>query len=349
MPTLGRRNQAHSHNMTTPPSSLRIGLLDNACHSLQRGYEMLNKGRSKKEALALKEAIIWIHHGIELSLKQLLVQSNEYLVFENVDEAVRKLAHLRRQPDMNQATVLDLFDYGEGVYTVGFNKLVERAAIMLGLPEIAQGASLRERIDELTNYRNKIVHFSVEVQLDEVAGLLADLMEPFLTLLEREVKDENFVRRCIPSVRANAESVSAVYRLKYAEIEERISELMKKFDGQQVPGRLFGVDGAFTLPKFTNVEQQVGQQDLRADISATSNSERWIVEIKIGPPNSSQLHHMLDQLLTYKNAFQQQAENVKPWLIVMGADRVFNRSILKRYEVLFSSETDITELEQMLK
>ncbi|MFX0196868.1 MAG: hypothetical protein ACFFCW_12140, partial [Candidatus Hodarchaeota archaeon] len=196
--------------MTDSSSDLRIDLLDNACHSLQRGYEILNQGRRKKDALLLKEAIIWIHHGIELSLKQLLVQSNEYLVFENVDEAVRKLAHLRRQQGMSHSTVLDLFDYGQGVYTVGFSKLIERVAIMLDLPELAAGASLREKIDELTNYRNKIVHFAVEVKVDEVVSLLADLMEPFLILLEQEVKNENFVLGCVPSVRAHAESVSAV-------------------------------------------------------------------------------------------------------------------------------------------
>lgn len=349
-------------NMITTPPSLRIGLLDNACHSLQRGYEMLNKGRSKKEALTLKEAIIWIHHGIELSLKQLLVQSNEYLVFENVDEAVRKLAHLRRQPDMNQATVLDLFDYGGGIYTVGFSKLIERAAIMLNLPELAQGATLREGIEELANYRNKIVHFSVEVQLDEVAGLLADLMEPFLTLLEREVKDEDFVQRCIPYVRANAESLTAVYRLKHAETEGRISQLIKKFDGQQVPGRLFGLDGFLTLPTFLNIEQQIGPQDLGADILAASDSEQWVVEIKITQPNASAFRIWVYQLLRYSQKFQQQARNVKPWLILMGRDRVLGRSMLKHDQVMFSSadiaelekvmfssEADIAELEKMLK
>jgi hypothetical protein len=42
--------------MTRSSQSLRIGLLDNANHSLQRGYEMLNKSRNKKDALSLKEA-----------------------------------------------------------------------------------------------------------------------------------------------------------------------------------------------------------------------------------------------------------------------------------------------------
>jgi len=306
---------------------------------------MLNKGRTAKEALALKEAIIWIHHGIELSLKQLLVQSNEYLVFEKVDEAVRKLAQLRRQPDMSDASVLDLFDYGEGTYTVGFSKLIERVAVMLNLPELAQGASLREKIDELTNYRNKIVHFSVEVQLDEVSSLLTDLMEPFLKLLEREVKDEDFINRCIPYVRANAESISAVYRLKHSEIEERIVRLMQRFNGQQVPGHLFGVDGVVTLPKATTIEQRLGPQGIRADIFVSSEVEQWIVEIKLTPPNSAQIHQLLD----YKQAIQHQSKNVRLWLIIMRANRAFNQALLRHYNALSSSEPDIIELEHLLK
>ncbi len=334
--------------MAIPTSNLRIDLLDNACHSLQRGYEMLNQGRTKKDALLLKEAIIWIHHGVELSLKQLLVQSNEYLVFENVDEAVRKLAHLRRQPDMFHATVLDLFDYGESVYTVGFSKLVERVSIILNFPELATGSPLRRRIDELTNYRNRITHFAVEVRLDEVVSLLADLMEPFLTLLEREIRNEVFVQRCIPYVRANAESVTAVYHLKYMEIEKRITQLTNKFNGQQVPGELFGLNDPITLPKFCATELQTANQNQRVDIVAQNDSEAWLVEIKFMRPNFDQFRRIVYELTNYREKFQTQNINTKLWLIIMEANKVFRRSELQQYQILFSSEKDIIQLEQLL-
>jgi hypothetical protein len=320
-------------------SSLKIGLLDNACHSLMRGYEMWGKGRDKKDALSLKEAIIWIHHGIELSLKQLLVQSNEYLVFDKVDEAVRKLAHLRRQVGMEQATVFDLFDNGEGAYTVGFANLVERAAIMLNLKSLEKNSLLRNKIDALTAYRNKIVHFAVEVNINEVTSLLADLMEPFLELLEQEIRDEKFVSRCLPYVRASAKSVTAVFKLKADEAEERIIQLLQKFNGQQVEGELFGVDGTLILPVFQKVVKNAGAEPY-FDISAEGESIRWLIDIKFSTPN-------LDQLRRLQQQYQKQVGS-QPWLIFMGTSKAPNRRSFDKVDVLSSSEFDIKKLEKIL-
>lgn len=323
----------------------KIGLLDNACHSLQRGYEMFNKGRQKKDALALKEAIIWIHHGIELSIKQLLVQSNEYLIFENIDEAVRKLAHLRRQPSMSNANVLDLFDSSEGVYTVGFGKLVDRAAIMLNLQEFSQGADLREKIDALTSYRNKTVHFTVDVKPEEVINLLGELMEPFLSLLDKQIKDKDFVKDCIPLIRAQSESVSAVYRLQYKETEKRIEKLLKAFNGMEVSGDYFGVLGRLNLPKFDSVETESKQKDFGFDLFAKSETENWIVEIKVGRPNHSQIQHLLEQSRKYLSQF----ENAKFWLIVLGTDKVYSKAYLQNNQIYVSTDIEITQLENLLK
>jgi hypothetical protein len=330
--------------MTKSNTSI-IGLLDNACHSLQRGYEMFNKGRQKKDALALKEAIIWIHHGIELSIKQLLVQSNEYLIFDNVDEAVRKLAHLRRQPNMSNANVLDLFDSSDSIYTVGFGKLVDRAAIMLNLQELAQGTDLREKIDALTSYRNKTVHFAVDVEPEEVINLLGELMEPFLSLLDKQITDKDFVRNCIPLVRAQAKSVSAVYRLQYEAAEKRIEKLLKKFNGMEVSGDYFGVLGRMHLPKFDAVEKKANMQDSGFDLYAKSQEENWLIEIKVGQPNRSQIERLLDQSKRYIDLF----ENAKIWLIVLGTDRAYSKAYLQNNQIYFSTEIEITQLENLLK
>jgi len=329
------------------PITSKIGLLDNACHSLQRGYEMFNKGRKNKDALALKEAIIWIHHGIELSIKQLLVQSNEYLIFENIDDAVRKLAHLRRQPNMGNAEVLDLFDSSEGIYTVGFGKLVDRAAIMLNIREFSQGAALREKIDALTSYRNKTVHFAVEVKLDEVIELLGELMEPFLSLLDKRIKDKNFAKDCIPLIRSQAESLSVVYRLQYQEAEERIEKLLQKFNGMEVSGDYFGVLGRINLPEFDSVETESRQRDFGFDLFAKSEKESWIVELKTGQPHMSQIKHLLEQSRRYLSQY----EGVKFWLIILGTDNIsaYSKAYLRNNQVLISTEAEIASLENLLK
>lgn len=324
----------------TKSNSSKIGLLDNACHSLERGYEMFNKGRKNKDALALKEAIIWIHHGIELSIKQLLVQSNEYLIFENVDEAIRKLAHLRRQPNMGNAQVLDLFDSGEGIYTVGFGKLVDRAAIMLNIPELNQGAQLREKIDDLTSYRNKTVHFTIEVKVDEVVSLLAGLAEPFLILLEREVKNKDFIKQCIPTIKKHAKPVSNAHLQRYQEIEKRIRTLLGKFNEQTVPGKLFSAYDEVILPHFKSIEKQQRKRGTQADLIARSETIDWQVEIKIGTSWTKAFYQ-----IGFQEKYYSMRGKIQPWVILIGPEKDFALGL----PAYISWEEDITELEKFVK
>ncbi|WNO10504.1 hypothetical protein [Teredinibacter sp. KSP-S5-2] len=182
-------------------SSLKIGLLDNGAHSLKRGFEMWFQWKDSGDAWLLKESVIWVHHGIELLLKQLLVQTNEFLVFQDVNKAVERLGILRKKPGMEDAGVLDLFENDDKVMSVGFRNLIERTAITLPIDELSDGAFLRRKIDQLTRYRNKIVHFSVELNVVEISSLLSDTLNPLLSLLAENVKDQKFVLKAIPEIR----------------------------------------------------------------------------------------------------------------------------------------------------
>lgn len=193
--------------MTNQINSLRIGLLDNSYHSLKRGYEMWSQWKDSEDAWLLKESIIWVHHGIELALKQLLVEKNEFLVFDDINKAVDRLSILRRKKGMENAGVLDLFDHDDKVMSVGFRNLVERTAVTLSIPELTENETLRLKIDELTKYRNKVVHFSVELDIAAVSNLLSDILDPLLSMLSREVKDINFRNVSIPEIRNKARPV----------------------------------------------------------------------------------------------------------------------------------------------
>jgi hypothetical protein len=266
--------------MSTKSSSLRIGLHDNSCHSLQRGYELWQQGNATRDGWLLKEAVFWIHHGIELVLKQLLVQSNEYLVFEKVDDAVKKLAQLRRQANMSNARVLDLFDQNEGgIVAVSFHNLIQRAALMINIAELSEGMPLRSNIDELTRFRNKIVHFSIEMDVNHIASLLSDILDPLLDLLSREIHDTNFINNCIPDIRRRAQPVRDQSVAYEQETIHRLLRLIRGFNGQRVKGELFGLDGEFLLPVFS-VEESLSLMDKGADIKAFSPEETWLVEVK---------------------------------------------------------------------
>jgi type I site-specific restriction-modification system R (restriction) subunit len=193
--------------MANESPSLRIGLLDNSYHSLKRGYEMWSQWKKTEDAWLLKESIIWVHHGIELALKQLLAQTNAFLVFEDVNKAVQSLGNLREKKGMEKAGVLDLFDNDDKIMSVGFRNLIERAAVTLSIPELTKNASLRQKIDELTKYRNKVVHFSIELDIASVSNLLSEILDPLLYMLEREVLDVAFTKNRIPEIRKIAQPV----------------------------------------------------------------------------------------------------------------------------------------------
>ncbi|EGR1559646.1 type I restriction endonuclease subunit R [Vibrio parahaemolyticus] len=187
--------------------SLKIGLLDNGAHSLKRGYEVWNEWKKCEDAWLLKESIIWVHHGIELLLKQLLVQNNEFLVFQDVNKAVERLGMLRKKPGMDNAGVLDLFDHDDKVTSVGFKNLIDRVAITLSIDELDTKSELCHRIEQLTRFRNKIVHFSIELDVVEVSGLISDILDPLLCLLSREVSCDHFKKVTVLEIRKIAQPV----------------------------------------------------------------------------------------------------------------------------------------------
>lgn len=324
---------------TTTPS-LRIGLLDNSCHSLQRGYELWSRGQQTQDVWALKESIIWIHHGVELALKQLLVQTNEYLVFEQIDEAVRKLAHLRRQPGMSGAGVLDLFDHDDTVVSVGFRRLIQRAALMLDIAELAEDAPLRTYVDELTRYRNKLVHFSVELNIAAITSLLSDLFEPLLVLLEREVDEVDFVQNCIPEIRRRAQPVRKLDMTLAVESERRIARLLQLFSGQQIPGELLGREGIIVLPVFSRVEE--AGPTSRVDIEADGVDENWIVEVTLRL--TPRLSEIVERLERARSSYG----DAKVWLVIMSEIPHRNKLDLAQKGYLVSGLPEIVRLEQIL-
>ncbi|WP_229645115.1 hypothetical protein, partial [Vibrio parahaemolyticus] len=71
--------------------------------------------------------------------------------------------------------------------SVGFKNLIERVAITLTIDELSAKSDLRDQIDQLTKFRNKIVHFSIELDVVEVSELISDILDPLLCMLSREV------------------------------------------------------------------------------------------------------------------------------------------------------------------
>ncbi|MFN6571576.1 hypothetical protein [Dendronalium sp. ChiSLP03b] len=338
--------------------SLRIGLIENCYHSLKRGYELWGEGQRKQDGWLLKEAVIWIHHGIELGIKQLLVQTNEYLIFENIDTAVEKLAKLRNQPQQVEASVLDLFEQEKPAFSVGFEKAVERAAIMLNITELSKTSPLRSNIDELTKYRNKIVHYAVSLEVNEVITLISSIMDDFINLLERNIQDNNFQEKYLPEIRQANLPISIKVKSLIQESESRVKNLIMNFNNQYVSGKLFGVEDNILLPKTTNIYTHNYKNNNPWDIRASmSNNEEWLVEIKILSTNYSSRKMAINQLRNHKKFLLDKYEGItesqiKLWFISLNDKDKSNflreTDFFKENGILVSYKDDIEQLEELL-
>lgn len=276
--------------MVLTTSGVQISMVSSAEHSFQRGYERLQKGLREDNPYHVKESLIWVHHGVELSLKQLLVERiGEYLVFEDIDNAIRKVENLRHDCGMTEASSLQLFEH-TAVRTVGYRRLLSRVAVMLDIGELARGTTLRNNLKELGKLRNEIVHSPSEIDIESTADLLVSIGKPLFDIITCELGDSGPTYAAQTSIRGSmtsAERLAADYAPQQTESEKRILTLAQKFQGQPVPGSLFGREGEFTLPDFS-------QADIRRDpgysnFLVESEDDQWLICVMRGYANKEQM------------------------------------------------------------
>ena len=345
--------------MNQNKSSLSIGLLDNCYHSLKRGYELWNivKERNDRNEInpddgwLLKESIIWVHHGIELAFKKMLAQVNECFIFEKLDDEKfwRALGKYKKDnkdyiaiEGTNNISIIHLFNEDVDSKSISFTQALTRAVLMLDIEELSdkpKKTDFRKSIDRLTNYRNRLIHFSLDLNIDEVTVLLGELLEPLLTLLKTHIKDSNFTDNYLPKIRDTAKGVQELAKTKTEKNQERIINIMKAFKGKEVPGHIFNQeDDRFRLPTFSKVQKT---QNIAVDIIGhISGDEKWLVQIKIGT-----LFFMGD--LPYFKT-EKYGKCIKKWLVFLTPVDSSKIERLKEAGLLVSSLKEIEELEKEL-
>ena len=144
---------------------------------------------------------------------------------------------------------------------------------------------------------------------------------------------------CIPSIRVAAQPVQILSRHFEEESVERICLLMTKFDGQQVPGAIFGVEGTVELPKFADVQRPVD-----VDIRSQSQDHEWLVEIKTRFP--TEMARRVRELRVHGKA--RSGKTPQRWFIVMSDIPAHAKQVFAKPDMFISSLEDIVQLEQIV-
>jgi len=181
----------------------RITLLQNGVHSLERGFQRFDEYLRLDDDFLLKEAIMFIHHGIELLLKQLLAQANEFLIFSDLRQVVRKQRQAKQQG-------MHLLDLDDPPHTATYLEAIERVDAFLDVPDF--DARLQRALRELNRWRNMLEHYAIEADRDAILSILADIRGPLLAVFKAHIPDFEMEARTLIESLEKYELIAAYIR-----------------------------------------------------------------------------------------------------------------------------------------
>ncbi|WP_179354378.1 hypothetical protein [Winogradskyella vidalii] len=166
----------------------KITLRQNGIHSFKRGLETLQKYEKGKgtDKFLLKESIMFIHHGIELLLKEILVtKGNEHLIYSDISESTLKKVIQAKKSKVS------VFDLPKSPKTATYLEVIMRVQALVDNVEITE--KLETKLIELNTFRNNIEHYGIQSKLTTIENLLIGLKKPlteFLTKYIPEIETE---------------------------------------------------------------------------------------------------------------------------------------------------------------
>ncbi|GMT41470.1 MAG: hypothetical protein IEMM0001_2205 [bacterium] len=161
---------------------MKIKLIENGLDSLKKGFEYLKQYEEQylleksghERYFILKDAILSIHHGIEILFKEVLRKSNELLIYSDIDKSLKNAYVEKRQRKLDS-----LFETSQTLHTVTFREAIDRVQRICG-HEINQHFS--NKLHKIEDYRNQITHSEValdEIEINETFDGLIDEVDIF--------------------------------------------------------------------------------------------------------------------------------------------------------------------------
>lgn len=166
---------------------MKLNFLKSGLDSLKKGFQHLieyekntfykeNKNNDEVRYYYLKDAILFIQHGIEILIKSIIQKHSEYLIFSQIDSNVKAAIRQKNEQKLNSVFESDL---KHKIHTVTFLESIERLKI---IPNIKVSKTLESRLKELESYRNIIMHsepYINEYDINKTFDGLSDELDMF--------------------------------------------------------------------------------------------------------------------------------------------------------------------------
>lgn len=309
-------------------TSIKITLKENGLHSLWKGIESYWAYERTKNKWLLKEAILFVHHGIELLMKEILVRHSEYLIFADIGAST-----VRKQKQANSQGI-GVFYLPKPPKTVTYLDAIDRVEAFIHPDNL--DSLLLSRLYDLNRLRNQLEHYEIDVDAEQVEELFGDLREPLLDLFESQLGG---VKQGEPRrVQQAWTRIEDIARQGYL-YEQEVIDLIQCFNGQRVPGTIFNVEGELTLPYFTKITRELFR---RFDILAESDDSTWVVEVK------SRRYLPLQSIDSFFSAGSM-LNNPTLWLVFFGDLTSGPRKRARDLGILLTGKQEWDELKRLLQ
>ncbi|MCY8187680.1 hypothetical protein MOC46_08345 [Bacillus spizizenii] len=192
---------------------MEYSLLENGIDSLKKAkinivefveFEKYYKGSSYH---FLKDAIIFLNHGIEILLKYILSKQNESLIFTDINLYMEAKERLKNESKgkknpfefNNKRNVFDV-ELGNGnnkkkqLYTINLNEAIKRIKFLL---DIDISKDVETAIILINDYRNHITHHSIildEPSVNELVEKIKFLYRHILDFFQKHITERNVMK-----------------------------------------------------------------------------------------------------------------------------------------------------------
>ncbi len=292
----------------------KINLIENGIHSLYKGIAKLDNYRNEgNNKYYLKDSIISIHHSIELLMKQILIEENELLIFDNLTKYHDQFKKAKSQN-------IDIFSLQKPPFTISYDEAVARVKSFKS-PRILN-EQLVEKLKELNQLRNRIEHYEIEMDKEIVETLIAYIIKPIIDLFSSHIQDfshyKDRMKSELPMLFESYNNISEkIFEPKISrihQIENNLKELIISFNKQPIQNKPFvNFSNLEKVPEYTSlIEERSGDENYQFDFSFISDSIIWGIELKVNPSYNT-LINSIDRF----NMILQKCSKIKIWLLLV--------------------------------
>lgn len=195
--------------------NLKYTLIDNGADSLKSAYENLELFDNVAHGghHRLKDSVIFLNHGIEILFKLILKNHSPSLMFEKTSQYMKAKEKLR-----NSSTAKNVFDIDKSLRTITLLEALNRVELLcdIDIPKALKGSILY-----VNDIRNKIMHYTVELDVNETEDLVRKLkfcyeeavkfLEKHIADLKSIIQDSRFELTCEEHEEQQAEMYGEMY------------------------------------------------------------------------------------------------------------------------------------------